>query len=625
MKKKLLSVLLVVVMTAGLLAGCKKANSVSEPKGDSTESKITESVKPDSNQTDSAGENYTDENGNTYFTDADGVKWYVDEDGTKYKTFDDVVIDYLICWNGGGPKITKEAQYNSAVAEEIRKKIGVTVTGEGILSNEIEKLNMMFASAEVPTMVNAAWWGGSSGETTTIQKAIDDGMVLDITDLVPQYENISDCWDVGVISQAFLMSEVDKKQNEGRRYIMPCQLAGSEADIDYTPEGVFVRKDVAEALNIDPSQIKTSEQLLDFMKKADAYGFKDVNGNDTITVGCGKNGFKYVCYMQNFNNKKFAEFTMNEDGSISYDRLSQNFIDKHMFMWELVNSGMMDVECFTQNIELADQKFSNGSYLFTAGHLRSTLKCQEDSGVHATNPDMEYVVVGPLEWADGSAGSMIKQQGEYGCPVTFFSADADEEQIEAALTWLNYVNGKEGYRLLNFGIEGEDYILTDDGKITYPDEIIKLYNEDRDTYNNQRNERFPGLSGDAYITENVKEWFGSDYSIAAQTGNIEWSRQKENEFKEVCPLEIIEGLSVSAIASTYQGYTDLLANALDDVRMKEYTERAYFADTEEEAIAILKDYQKFISNYNNGELQTFLDWLAGAIKEYEAQGITIAY
>ena len=48
--------------------------------------------------------------------------------------------------------------------------------------------------------------------------------------------------------------------------------------------GVFVRGDVPEALGIDPTSIKTTEELLDFMQKAKDYGFKDVNGNDCIVA-----------------------------------------------------------------------------------------------------------------------------------------------------------------------------------------------------------------------------------------------------------------------------------------------------------------------------------------------------
>lgn len=77
----------------------------------------------------------------------------MDEDGNKYKKFDDVQLKMLICWNGGFK--TAADQYNNDVAKAIRDKIGVTVEFEGINMSELEKLNMMFASGDMPDIINA--------------------------------------------------------------------------------------------------------------------------------------------------------------------------------------------------------------------------------------------------------------------------------------------------------------------------------------------------------------------------------------------------------------------------------------------------------------------------------------
>ena len=95
--------------------------------------------------------------------------YYVDEDGNQYKKFDDVKLKMLVCWNGGFK--TADDQYNNEVATAIRDKIGVTVEFEGIMMSEAEKLNMMFASGDMPDMVNAPYWGGTAGETAISKKA----------------------------------------------------------------------------------------------------------------------------------------------------------------------------------------------------------------------------------------------------------------------------------------------------------------------------------------------------------------------------------------------------------------------------------------------------------------------
>lgn len=144
--------------------------------------------------------------------------------------------------------------------------------------SEDEKLNMVFASGDMPDMINAPYWGGSSGSTGIIKKAGAEGRLIDIKDMLPNYPNISDAWDVGVISQKYLENDID------RSFLQWCKIHSAYrgcGDVEVSAQwnyGVFVRGDVPEALGIDPTSIKTTEELLDFMQKAKDYGFKDVNG-----------------------------------------------------------------------------------------------------------------------------------------------------------------------------------------------------------------------------------------------------------------------------------------------------------------------------------------------------------
>ena len=94
------------------------------------------------------------------------------QEGGQQK-FDNVTLKYLNCWNGGfkNPSDT----YNNEVAAAIRDKIGVTVEVEGIMMSETEKLNMVFASGDMPDIINGPYWGGDSGETQVFKKAAAEG------------------------------------------------------------------------------------------------------------------------------------------------------------------------------------------------------------------------------------------------------------------------------------------------------------------------------------------------------------------------------------------------------------------------------------------------------------------
>ncbi len=74
----------------------------------------------------------------------------------------------------------------------------------------------------------------------------------------------------------------------------------------------------------------------------------------------------------------------------------------------------------------------------------------------------------------------------------------------------------------------------------------------------------------------------------------------ENEYitayKKVHPVEILKGYAIDAMAPGYENYSDFSEWAFDDVKEKEYTERAFFADTEEEARQIILDYQEYFKD-----------------------------
>ena len=236
MKKKVISLLLAAAMTTGLLAGCGGG------AGDSTGGSSTGAEDASASTEDSSAGASTDASA----ADEASGDVYVDEDGNKYQKFDDVKLKMLVCWNGGFN--TPSDQYNNDVAKAIREKIGVTVEFEEVMMSESEKLNLMFASGDMPDMVNAPFWGGNSGETAIIKKAGIEGRLIDIKDLLPKYPNIADAWDIGVISRKYLENDIDDPNNNGARYILPTEVAGSVEDINLWAYGVFVRSDVAEKI-----------------------------------------------------------------------------------------------------------------------------------------------------------------------------------------------------------------------------------------------------------------------------------------------------------------------------------------------------------------------------------------
>lgn len=526
---------------------------------------------------------------------------YVDEDGNTYQKFDDVRLKMLVCWNGGFQ--TAEDQYNNDVAAAIREKIGVTVEFEGIMTSETEKLNMLFASGDMPDMINAPFWGGTSGETGVIKKAGAEEMLIDIKDEVPKYPNIADAYDIGVVSRKYLENDLDDPMFEGARYVLPTEVAGSLEDITNWAYGVFVRADVPETLGVDVSQITTSEQLYDFMKQAQEYGFKDVNGNDCIIASTYHNGWSYGDYARSYDSKKLTSYSLGEDGKITYDTLSENWVEKNLFIWKLVHEGILDKECFTTNDDLAKEKTGNGTVLFQCAQYGMSIDATKQTGLYDSNPEMRYIPVGPLVYKDGEAAVQTQTEGRSGSPAIIFPVTCTN--LDAALTWLDYVNSKEGTKLICYGFEGDTYELNEEGQPRMNAELTARYIEDSDSVKKELRERGIGyMAGRSYVAKKNALWFGE-----ANPFDSEGANEYLEAYKKARPVEIIPGYPIDAVASGFEGYQEFSEWAFDGDRESDYTERAYFAETEEEAREILESYQEYLRTNDGGKMQEFLDYM----------------
>jgi putative aldouronate transport system substrate-binding protein len=514
--------------------------------------------------------------------------------------YDNVELTLLNCWNGAMKHPSD--LYNNAVAAAIREKTGVTVTIEGIMMSETEKLNLIFASGDMPDIIDAPNWGGNAGETAVIKKAAAEGMLVAVEDLVPNYPNIKDAFDVGVISQAFLENDIDDPSFGGHRYVIPVETPGDEANITNWAYGVFVRGDVPGALGVNVADIKTSEQLYDFMVKARDYGFKDINGNDTIVATTYHEGWDYGRYAESFNQKKLTNYTKDENGKITLDVLSDQFIQKNMFLWKLVKENLLDKECFKQNDAQADEKVGNGTALFAAAQYGPIINSTKLTGLYTSNPEMRYIPVGPLTYSDGSPLTQIEQMGRHGAHAFLITKSC--KNPEAALAWLDYINSEEGMRLCEYGIEGDTYEMNADGQPRLKEEWLALKREGQDIYDAGLREKGIGYYlGGRFVSNTKLTWWGE-----SEAGGADAAVKEIEAYRLQRPVERLPGYPISSLVSTYKDFNTVMTEIIDDETQKQYRERAYFADTEAEALEILKSYQEMVKTKNNGMITGFLEY-----------------
>lgn len=160
-------------------------------------------------------------------------------------------------WNGsnGSDAITP-------VEEVIKEKTGVTLEWEYTKGSETEKVNQIFATQDLPDIYTGPAWGG---ELDGIIKAAKEGQLVDISDKLKDYPNLSKSIAEENVPPALYEKAIDAY--DGKKYLLlQNQPATNEDGMDWL-YGFYVRKDIAEKVGVDPQSVVTKDDFYNFLKK----------------------------------------------------------------------------------------------------------------------------------------------------------------------------------------------------------------------------------------------------------------------------------------------------------------------------------------------------------------------
>lgn len=480
----------------------------------------------------------------------------------------DVTITMLHCWGGAQGSFPTD-QINNPVAKEIKAKTGVTINIKGIDSNETEKLNLMFASGDIPDLVNAPYWGTTSGEGQAIKKAAAEGLIMPLEDKLDKYPNVKKLMTVGVAPD-FAKYDLNAPEYKGHSYIIPQQTPRSDADITDWAYNVFVRQDILKATGVDNSSIDTSDKLLAFMQKVKDGNFKDVNGKPVIVAGTFSNGWDYNSFLKSFNIDAISDFRQLADGTVTsweFDPLNNS---KALWMRKAISTGLFDPESLTQADAVAKEKLATGRVALVGCHYPS-LRDFMNSTLYMAHPEMQYVPVGPLKDAAGLANHQLEKHGRSGFPAMFISKQS--KNADAVLRVLDFMNSDAGIKLAYFGVEGKDYTMVN-GKPQLTAEMTKAKTSDVKAYNDEGLGFYMNLVGSDPKNSLYPDPVDPNYELA----------------KKYCPITFTDKMSVNYIARSYPKLKDYQDKISTLDWTKEFN-KACFAKTDAEAIKILDAYR----------------------------------
>ena len=514
---------------------------------------------------------------------------------------EEVTLTFLNCWQGSTLPSGVDYEHNP-VADVIAEKTGVRIKYLACTTSEMERLNLAFSTGDIPDIISAPFWGGHDGHTVAIKKAAKEGLLMPLNDLISEYgENLSDAFTFR-LRRDYLENDIEDPEFNGEHYIIPWAIPASDEDVRGDAINAYARKDILETLGVDPKSINHSEKLYELMKQIRDYGFKDANGQDIIVSGTLHSGYTYEPFYNSYISQRdmFSSFK-HENGEIKLYENTERYAQQILFMRKLIAEGLFDKECMEQTNALASEKLATGKVAIVGADYGQIKNIVENT-LYKTNPEMEYVPLGPIINMDGEPynNAGVKSRGVGGGTVYIISAQT--KYPEKVMEFLNFMNSEEGMLLQRYGIEGVHYTMVD-GKPRLTDEWLQKYNEDPNALKKEGIDLYPFTRKNANLSKYGEVVYGVDPN----------GDEGYNKAVEAAPYTFVDDVySLNYIATRYDKWDEIqtLMQTGDGGLMA----KARFAATEEEAWEYINQSRAV---YERGGIKEFEAWMT----EHQNDGI----
>lgn len=475
MKRKVVSLMLVSAMVAGMLAGCG-SDSGSSKGGSSTE-------------TGSAAE--ASSSGET----AD------DADDKSPITFE--------YFNADG----KNGNWDNPVAKAITEATGVTldvsypVASQG---DEKEDVALMIANDEYPDMIYA------KGSATDLYQA---GALIDMTDLIEKYgPNIKKMYGAE-------MEKLKWSQDDPGIY----QLSYAGVNQKTLTTGGSCQIQWAALKENDYKYPKTLDEYEKMIKSYLAAHPKTEDGLDMIGITMSASDWHWMITLGNpagliaDASPDNGQWIIDDEYNVHYKHVTDE--EKEYFKWlcRMYNEGILDPNFATQTDDDYIAKVASGRVVAITDAEWHYSQC-EATLVADGKVDQTYVGL-PVTLREDQVEKALLYQGTtvgWGIGIT----KSCEDPVRA-IKFLDYLCSDEGQILYHWGIEGENYFLDDNGQPYRTDEEVAKAQSDPDYAKNTGIDNYTGFpiygtgsySEDGFpYTPTTKESVIANYNTAEKEG-----------------------------------------------------------------------------------------------------------
>ena len=475
MKRKVVSLMLVSAMVAGMLAGCG-SDSGSSKGGSSTE-------------TGSAAE--ASSSGET----AD------DADDKSPITFE--------YFNADG----KNGNWDNPVAKAITEATGVTLDVSYPVASQgdaKEDVALMIANDEYPDMIYA------KGSATDLYQA---GALIDMTDLIEKYgPNIKKMYGAE-------MEKLKWSQDDPGIY----QLSYAGVNQKTLTTGGSCQIQWAALKENDYKYPKTLDEYEKMIKSYLAAHPKTEDGLDMIGITMSASDWHWMITLGNpagliaDASPDNGQWIIDDEYNVHYKHVTDE--EKEYFKWlcRMYNEGILDPNFATQTDDDYIAKVASGRVVAITDAEWHYSQC-EATLVADGKVDQTYVGL-PVTLREDQVEKALLYQGTtvgWGIGIT----KSCEDPVRA-IKFLDYLCSDEGQILYHWGIEGENYFLDNDGQPYRTDEEVAKAQSDPDYAKNTGIDNYTGFpiygtgsySEDGFpYTPTTKESVIANYNTAEKEG-----------------------------------------------------------------------------------------------------------
>ncbi|TDF95752.1 extracellular solute-binding protein [Paenibacillus piri] len=486
----------------------------------------------------------------------------------------EVTLKVLHNWNGSSGA---ENEMN-AISKVIKEKTGVTVQWSYTKGSEVEKVNTIFATQDLPDIYTGPAW---SGELDGIVKAATEGQLVDISGKLANYPNLAKEIAKENVPPALYEKAIDAYG--GKKYLLYQGHPATAEDGKDWLYGFYIRKDIAEKLNVDPQSVKTKSDLYNLFKKIKDAGLKE-SGQPVIPFGGFHNGWAVNIGDTMFYSSSFPD---KGDGTFENYFFTKAYDEYTLYYRKLISEGLLDPEAFTQTDPIANEKVNQGRIAVLAAHYPAILDASKE--YVKTHPGSSYVPIGPLEraGADASRPADLVIQGGNVTAITKKCKDVD-----AALRLLDYLASDEGFRLVRYGVQGVHWDMQN-GKPTAKKEWFDKFVNDN-TGKAKKNEGinigFQSLTG----LDRINSKAGGD--IWADEGYLA-DMEKARKILRPNGIKVISAYNPADVITKAPTW-ETLKPSMD--KINDVWKEAIFAKSDEAALRVLNDLrnQMIKTGYN---------------------------